>query len=203
MVVGPEPFRFGSPQEQAHFFREIHLLIRNLRTPDSVTENVRAFCKKLSDGKPIYLHCEPEAWSRQSCCDTNVEEYAKLHGGESMFGYRIWFSNPRYIEAESHAVWTDGNVIRDVSFSDTGEKRTLFVPVHSTFAGDFDDVPKKVRHAFDKKGARLVAIFNRIEMSVSSRQMSREEAWNTMLTYQQWLDGKRMNNIIPTFSSSP
>jgi len=195
-----ERFRFSSREEALGFFRQIHDLIGTLKTPDSPTDRVRAFCKKLSDGKAVYLECQPEPWSRQSCCDSNVEEYVRLHGGASVFGYRIWFNSPRYIESESHAVWSDGQTLRDVSFVDTGEKRTLFVPVHSSFSGAFDDVPKKIRHAFDKRDARLVATFNRVEASVPSRMMSREEAWATMPSYEDWKAGKRMPNMIPTFA---
>ena len=191
-----EHFRFDSLEDRNHFFSQIKLLIKNLKTPDSLTDDVRKFCKTLSDQRPFYLSCEPEPWSRQSCCDTNVEEYIKIHGGTAMYGHRIWFNNPVYIEAESHAIWKDGNAVRDVSFVDSGDKRTLFVPAHSSFRGVFDELPEKIRHAFATRDLKLVRALNKMEASIPYTQMSREEVWATMLTYEQWMAGSRMPNMI-------
>lgn len=70
----------------------------------------------------------------------------KDNGGEMLCGYRIWYNEPLYIEGERHAVWSDGESIRDVSFVDTGETTVLFVPDNY----GFDDVPSKVRLAFNE-----------------------------------------------------
>lgn len=54
----------------------------------------------LSAMSPIFLDCKPEAWSRQSCCEMNVARYIEDHGGRMICGYRIWYNEPLYIEAE-------------------------------------------------------------------------------------------------------
>jgi hypothetical protein len=109
-------------------------------------------------------------------------------------GYRIWYSAPRYIEGERHAVWTDGSQVRDVSFCDTGETRILFVPDDQRFEG----ARKKVRYAFEDADRQLVARFDAIERMAPIAQMSAEQAWAVMPSYEQWLAGDRMPNLIPT-----
>lgn len=171
-------------------------LFKNLTTPSAVTERVIEFCRIIGDQSPVFLDCEPEPWSRQSCCDSNVLEYMKSHGGEMLCGYRIWFNDPTCIEGERHAIWKGGDVIRDVSFVDTGETRTLFLPDDSGFEGGFDEAPPKRRMAFSPHDKALLAEFEAIEAQVPSGRMSRDEAWRRMLTYEDWRSGKRMNNAV-------
>ncbi|WP_158683592.1 hypothetical protein [Burkholderia sp. BE12] len=167
-------------------------LLDGLTTPKDHSGTVAEFCRSLSDQEAFYIPCEPELWSRLGCCDTNVEKYIISKGrGEAVFGFRIWSSGANYVEAESHTIWRDGGDLRDVSFSNEGEARILFVPIHSTFAGTFDDVPKKIRRAFGKRNNDYLQAIEKYESHISRRQMSRDVAWETMLTYEQWLAGKR------------
>ncbi len=176
--------------------RRLDPLFNALTTPAGIDDNVMQFAKQLGGGTPVFLDCEPEPWSRQSCCDMNVKKYIETHGGYMLCGYRIWYAQPRYIESERHAVWTDGATIRDVSFVDTGEKRIVFVPDHQAF----DGAPQKVRRAFEEKDKQALVVYESLMGSVTFAKMDDKEAWETFPTHQQWLEGKRMPNA---FLSSP
>nr|CUV31748.1 conserved protein of unknown function [Ralstonia solanacearum] len=185
----------GSLQEAMQMSERFKQLIANLITPSVVNAQVQQFAQSLSNSAPIFLNCQPELWSRQSCCDTNVAKYIEEHGGQMLCGYRIWYNEPLYIEGERHAVWTDGSHVRDVSFCATGETRILFAPDDR----GFDNAPKKVRYAFEDADQQVLAQYETLERMVPHTQMSAEQAWATMLPYERWLAGARMRNLIQTF----
>lgn len=171
-------------------------LFEGLMTPAVINEQVTLFAQHLGGKAPMFLDCQPEPWSRQSCCDLNVEKYVETHGGRSLCGYRIWYNEPRYIEGERHAVWTDEETIRDVSFVDTGETRTVFVPDEL----GFDDGPAKVRFALDERAKQALDDYEKLASLVPIVKMSDAEAWSTYPSYEDWIAGKRMPNLIPSFS---
>lgn len=181
--------RAYSPAEYAMANMAVGSLFENLTTPVSIDANVTEFAKMLSDQEPLALTCEPEPWSKQGCCDMNVEKYIEQHGGKMLSGYRLWYNAPDYIEGERHAVWTDGTVVRDVSFCDSGETSIVFVPDER----GFEDAPGKVRHTFVKSRQAALAKFHEIEQSMIV-QMPAEKAWNTMPSYEQWQAGARSSN---------
>lgn len=183
-----------SMQEAMDIEARCRVLFSGLTTPNSINEQVLQFARTLSTTAPIFLDCMPEAWSRQSCCNMNVARYIDDHGGRIVCGYRIWYNEPLYIEGERHAVWADGDRIRDVSFVDTGETRTLFV----ADGKDFGKAPQKVRLAFgDADKSALAGWEAMMSMAATIETMSPEDSWNCMPTYEQWLAGKRMPNLIP------
>ncbi len=185
------------PQSMADIARLQHALGRlvdNLTTPAEINDQVILFAKTLSDQEPVFLECKPEPWSRQSCCDANVAKYIEHQGGKILCGYRIWYNSPLYIEGERHAVWTDGDVIRDVSFVDTGETQVLFVPDDQ----GFDDASPKVRFAFNDEDKGIVSQIDAMERTIPKQRMSPEKAWEVMPSYEQWLAGKRMPNLFAT-----
>ncbi len=55
-------------------------------------------------------------------------------------------------------MWTDGKVIRDVSFVDTGETTTVFIPDDI----GFDDAPGKMRFAFEETDKAMLADYEAI-----------------------------------------
>lgn len=168
-----------------------------LKTPAVINEQVKQFAQQLGGKLPMFLECQPEPWSRQSCCDLNVAKYIETHGGSMLCGYRIWYNEPRYIEGERHAVWTDGgDTIRDVSFVDTGETKTVFVPDDLAF----DDAPGKVRFAFDEADKPALIDYEKFMNFFPIVKMPDAEAWTTYPTYEGWLAGERMPNLIPSFS---
>lgn len=169
-------------------------LFASLTTPAVIDDRVTLFAQKLSDNAPLFLDCQPEPWSRQSCCNLNVAKFIEMHGGRILCGYRIWYAQPRYIEGERHAVWTDGTTIRDVSFVDTGETKIVFVPDDQAF----DGVPAKVRFAFEEADKQALAAYESLMGLVPISTMLDEQAWDTFPTHEEWLAGKRMSNLIPS-----
>jgi hypothetical protein len=167
-------------------------LLEGITTPASINDQVLEFARTLSDKEPLYLDCQPEPWSRQSCCDANVLKYIETNGGRMLCGYRLWYKEPLYIEGERHAIWTDGNLIRDVSFVDTGETKILFVPDDRAF----DAAPGKIRHVFDEADRATLATLEAMERAAPMRRLSPKEAWDIMPSYEQWLGGRRMPNYI-------
>ncbi|MGN4155908.1 hypothetical protein ACS0Y3_36810, partial [Burkholderia gladioli] len=106
-------------------------------------------------------------------------------------GYRIWYNPELYIEGERHVVWTDMTRIRDVSFVSSGERRTVFVPDGTKF----DERPRKVRHAFALADQRLLAQIDVLENETTYNRLDPKVAWETMLSYEQWLAGERMPDV--------
>lgn len=171
--------------------QRVGTLFKNLTTPASIDDNVLQFAKLVGDNEPVLLKCEPEPWSKQGCCDMNVEKYIETHGGEMLSGYRVWYNKPDYIEGERHAVWTDGSVIRDVSFCDTGEKTIVFLPDDR----GFNDAPGKIRHTFVRSRQDALAKFHEIDQAMIEHSTP-EQAWAVMPSYEQWQAGARSQNMF-------
>src|SRR5829696_7498692 len=167
-----------------------------LTAPVELNDDIRSFWRSISDFEPFFLDIEPELWSRQSCCNLNVQEYIKLYGGRMICGYKIWYHKPRYIEAERHAVWEKDGEYRDLTFNTDGEDRILFLPDSL----DKQSAMKLNQHRFrwgkDGRTRQLIDIQEYSERNTTIRQLSDEVAWNTMLTYEAWQKGQRMSNII-------
>lgn len=178
--------------------RELEKLFNpcNLTTPNAIDENITTFCKKISDFEPFFLKSEPETWSRQSCCDLNVREYIKKNDGELIAGYKIWYHSPKYIEAERHAVWFKNGSYKDVSFNVDGEEKILFLPDNVEKQATLDGNKKKIRWGKDSKTKQLIDYQEKSESMMPIEQMDNDEAWRTMLTFEDWEKGSRMPNII-------
>ncbi|MBG6311025.1 hypothetical protein I5J34_07325 [Pseudomonas aeruginosa] len=163
--------------------------INALTTPEAINEQVLQFASHLSSQPPRYLTCEPELWSRDSCCDLNVQKYIEKNGGKMLCGYRIWYTAPRYIEGERHAVWTDGEKIRDVSFASSGERQIVFVPDDI----DFEGAPGKVRFVFEEKDKAALNAYEQLAeaMTMSITKPTAEMAWKAAETYESWLASNR------------
>jgi hypothetical protein len=170
----------------------------SLTTPREINDDILAFCATINDVAPIYITAQPEPWSRQACCERNVKEYISLHGGEIVCGYRIWFNAPSYIEAERHAIWHSAGVYRDVSFSPDGEQRSLFMPDRSDRQGSLDDNLLRIRWGKDYDTKRLIELQEQMESSLNIGRMSDEQSWNTMPSFAEWQDGKRMSSMVET-----
>ncbi|MFM0466788.1 hypothetical protein [Paraburkholderia strydomiana] len=180
--------------------KQFDRLVKNLTTPAVITDFIREFCGSLSDQEPVFIECQPEPWSRQSCCDLNVREFIRIAGrGVPQYGYRIWYNaNPIYVEAESHVIWRDGKELRDVSFCADGEDRTLFLPIHSSFSGTFDDIAKKkARKALLGLDKRALAAYEEVQNSIPVEQFPDDVAWDTMPTWEEWQTGRRASDTIP------
>lgn len=168
-----------------------------LTTPREINKDLLDYCETISDVPPFFVESKPEPWSRQACCERNVHEYIKLHGGEIVCGYRIWYHEPNYIEAERHAIWRIGEEVRDVTFGADGEARFLFVPDTPSRQSRLDDNALRLRWAKDYQTKRLVKIQEDSERVLAAPRMSDEESWSTMPSYEEWLSGKRMPGLVP------
>lgn len=172
-----------------------------LTTPREINDDIISFCSTVSDAVPVYISAEPEAWSRQGCCDMNVKEYIALHGGEVVCGYRIWYNEPRYIEAERHAIWRNKDVHKDVSFSPDGEQRFLFIADRPDRQASLDDNLRRIRWGKDYETRKLIGIQEDMESRLNIGRMTDEQAWNTMPSYADWQSGKRMPALVPISAS--
>jgi hypothetical protein len=167
-----------------------------LTAPIELNDDIRAFCRTISDLEPFFLDVEPEPWSRQSCCNLNVQEYIKRHGGRMICGYKIWYHPPKYIEAERHAIWEKDGEYRDLAFNADGEDRILFLPdsVEKQSAMKLNN--RRFRWGKDVLTRRLIEIQESSERGTLIKQVSDDIAWDTMLTYEAWQKGERMKNVI-------
>ena len=166
-----------------------------LTTPKSINDDIKIFCKKISSIDPFFIDIEPELWSRQSCCDLNIKEYIKTNGGRIVCGYKIWYNNPNYIEAERHAIWCKDEIYKDISFNSEGENNILFIPDVIEKQNTLEDNESRIRWGKSLKTKQLIKAQEGFESMIPMQQMSDEESWNTMLTYEKWKDGQRMSNI--------
>jgi phage-related protein len=167
-----------------------------LTTPKEINSDILDFCAKISENTPFFITSEPEPWSRQQCCDRNVKEYIALHGGEIVCGYRIWFNDPSYIEAERHAIWHNSGMYKDISFSPDGEQTFLFVADQVEKIGSLEDNVPRLRWGKDYDTRRLIEIQQDMESYLHVGRMTDEQAWNTMPSYAEWQGGKRMSALI-------
>ena len=166
-----------------------------LTAPTSINHDIKTFCKKISDFQPFFINIEPELWSRQSCCNLNIDEYIKMNGGKIVCGYKIWYNKPKYMEAERHAIWLKNGVYKDISFNADGEDKILFIPDILEKQNTLEENKSKIRWGKDSRTRQLIKAQETMESIMPIPQMSNEECWNTMLTYEQWNAGERMSNI--------
>jgi len=97
--------------------------------PKSVTEELRAFCRSIASGTPVFVRCRPDADAVPSECFDNVARKVGRAGGSMLPGWAIWTISGAYHEAEHHGVWRrrSGELI-DVSPQPNLPKRILFLP---------------------------------------------------------------------------
>lgn len=171
---------------------------KSLTTPSKVDQKVFSFCRKLSTAAPVFIEVTPEMWCRQSCCEMNVDELIKQIGGRKIFGYKIWYMKNKYIEAERHAVHESEGVYRDPTFNTDGEEKILFVR-DSDETKDYDDRPLKIREGFTQRARLLAKQANERDKGVVN--LSAEDSWNVMPSYEDWLAGTRKPNMLVNTSS--
>lgn len=169
--------------------------LNGLTTPVQIDTKVRDFCKSISRVMPIFIDVTPEPWCRQSCCEMNVEKLIEDIGGEKIFGYKIWYLQKSYIEAERHVVHKIDGVFRDPTFNTDGEDRILFVADDDQEIGYWGR-PMKIRRGFTNQARRFVETSNAFEASGRIQQMDNEQSWQRMITYADWLSGKRQSNLL-------
>ena len=97
--------------------------------PKAVTAGIRAFCRTLADGDPVFVRCRPDRDAVASECFDNVARKVARAGGSVASGWAIWTTPGVYFEAEHHGVWRrrTGELV-DVSPQPNLPKRILFLP---------------------------------------------------------------------------
>lgn len=170
---------------------------QKLTTPETIEKSIINFCLKINPRvKPTFLDVKPELWCRQSCCDLNVQNYINENGGEILCGYKIWYNKPTYIEAERHAVWSKEHQLIDLTFNGDGEDKIVFVPDVQSKCMNLEDNLNKIRRGINYNTTIVIKAMEYLEKRHEIQQMSDEESWKTMLTYKDWLAGKRMDSLI-------
>ena len=167
-----------------------------LTTPEKIDTKVRDFCKSISKSTPIYVEVSPELWCRQSCCEMNVEKLIEEIGGEKVFGYKIWYLPKSYIEAERHVIHKLDDMYRDPTFNTDGESRILFVADNDQEVG-YEGRAMKIRQGFTNQARRFVELANHGEASGKHQRLDNEKSWQKMISYEDWLAGKRHPNMWP------
>ncbi|WP_343743273.1 hypothetical protein [Herbaspirillum huttiense] len=195
---GPKRLEFSSEKE-VNRARAKLFDAKKLTTPAEINADLIQFSTDhISSYDPFFITSEPELWARQSCCERNVLEYMKRNGGELVCGYKLWYNPPNYIEAERHAVWRKDGLYKDVSFSSDGEKMCLFVPDKDGAQSALDANAPRIRWGKNQDTKDLIVLQEEIERLQRIERMDDQTAWDTMLTYEQWLAGERMPNLIET-----
>ena len=165
---------------------------KSLTTPSKIDQKVSSFCRKLSSATPVFIEVTPEIWCRQSCCEMNVEKLIEQLGGKKVHGYKIWYVKGKYIEAERHTVYEHEGILRDPTFNVDGEQKILFVRDYKDTKG-YDDRPLKIREGFTQKARLLANQLNERDTGVIT--LSKEESWDVMPSYEDWLAGSRQPNM--------
>lgn len=179
-----DPLAGFSIPEVAEYF----LAPERLTTPSSIDSYVRRFCENISPGEePVFLSPNPQPWSRDRFCNRNIERMISLHAGEGVLGFRIWYVEALYIEAERHAVWkTPEGTLVDISFYPDGEDRILFLPVPG-----MDTVVVaphlKPRAAFHPKAERFIREQRKRERQRKFQYDDSWEAWEQAPSFEDRL----------------
>ena len=100
-----------------------------VRTPSGASPAIRSFAKQISpQHEARFVRLKPEPDTKPIECYFNVKSKIERDGGELVFGWAIWEWPRVFIEAEHHAVWSDGSQLIDVTPNDPGIERVLFLP---------------------------------------------------------------------------
>ncbi|MFP1916009.1 hypothetical protein ACLEEZ_10710 [Lonsdalea quercina] len=170
--------------------------IKQLTTPEEIDQHVASFCRTLSTENPVFIDVKPELWCKQSNCEMNVDKFIELQEGEKVIGYKIWYIKRKYIEAERHVVYRNNGQFRDLTFNRDGETKVLFIPDNGKFT--YEDKPLIIRCGLTQ-GARIFAK-ECDKQYIHRQQLSPDDSWNRMISYEEWLSGKRMPDsfFMPT-----
>ncbi len=98
-------------------------------TPRAASPEIIALAHYLSPKhEPIFVSIEPEPTAERAECFFNVQAKIKRDGGQIIYGWAIWEWPRVFLEAEHHAVWSDGSHLVDITPNDPGIRQTLFLP---------------------------------------------------------------------------
>lgn len=105
----------------------------SVRVPSDINEEILSFCKILnSELTPEFVDVTPASGAVTGECYDNARSQMRLSGGDVVFGWVIWIWPRVFLEAEHHAVWSDGGRLVDVTPPIDGEDKLLFLPDSNT-----------------------------------------------------------------------
>lgn len=97
--------------------------------PAVLTPVIRGLCEEVSPGsEPEFLDVRPEPDAIEGECFHNVNRKVERDGGAIVYGWAIWEWPRVFVEAEHHAVWSDGTQMIDVTPHIPRYSRVLFLP---------------------------------------------------------------------------
>lgn len=98
-------------------------------TPAKLTSPILGLCSEISPNhQPRYVSVKQEESAQMSACFKNVADKVARDGGTIVHGWAIWEWPRVFVEAEHHAVWSDGESLIDVTPHASGELEILFLP---------------------------------------------------------------------------
>ncbi len=98
-------------------------------TPARITEAIKTLCREISpDHAPGFVVVALEADSKPHECFYNVKQKIARDRGHIVYGWAIWEWPRVFLEAEHHAVWSDGDRLVDVTPHVPASDRILFLP---------------------------------------------------------------------------
>lgn len=100
-----------------------------LTTPPKNTGRIRAFLKRISSERAIFLSLTVMDGMEVAQCHMNVDRLVICNGGKAVYGWVIWESS-ELLEAEFHCVWQspDGADLLDVTPRLHNQDKILFLP---------------------------------------------------------------------------
>ncbi len=119
-----------------------------------------------------------------------------LYSGDIVLGYKIWYIDSLYIEAECHAVWKKpDDTLVDISFYPDREDRILFIPAPNLDGVIIED-HLKPRAGFHPKVEKFIRRQRENERRFSIARDDTWDGWQKALSYEEWQ--KQMLNLYLT-----
>ena len=129
------------------------------KTPDEITDDVRAFANDLGAAPPVYVTVSPPLGLAVDCDrELNLREQCRARNGQMLFGRAINAAGDLYLVGEWHCVVSSAQGLVDVTPSPTGETRILFAAHPNLPDGDDGLHPSNIRARIYNSTERLAEL---------------------------------------------
>ena len=96
--------------------------------PLAITEDLRVFCRRISNATPAFVRSAPSPGAVPSHCFDNVARRIEDSRGDLVHGWAISHFRGAYFEAEHHGLWrSPAGDLQDVSPQPNGAKQLVFL----------------------------------------------------------------------------
>lgn len=168
------------------------------RHPNRISDAIRSLCSEISPRhEPVFLDVRPEPDAQPIECFHNVNAKVARDGGSILYGWAIWEWPRVFVEAEHHAVWTDGRVTLDVTPHVPATTRILFLP-DPTKVYDYEGNRRaiNVKRATGKSPAvqRWLAADDRLHRYIEDSSIGRLATMDAV-TYERLKGDKRRFHV--------